>query len=195
MELLSRTLRRTPPPSAALERTEYARRDRDLLWYLLRGSMWQSYTRCVISVITSYLTLILAFHLRPKLEGLATGVSHTPLFGLFGAFIQDWIPLIDEYYYCMCCFIFFLYVPAYSLTRHRSLAFDICHLAFVMMYFIKQNQLNVVIFEPREMTSSYSLFELMNSPSQICWMYVPCDLTRLTQLSGSATAHQTSASV
>ncbi|KAF5385206.1 hypothetical protein D9615_001495 [Tricholomella constricta] len=80
MELLSRNLRRTPPPSAALERTEYARRDRDMLWYLFRGSIWESYT-------------------RPKLEAFATRASHAPLLGLFGAFVHDWIPLIDEYYY------------------------------------------------------------------------------------------------
>ncbi|KAG5647953.1 hypothetical protein DXG03_006987 [Asterophora parasitica] len=80
MELLSRNLRRTPPPSAALERAEYARRDRDMLWYLFRGSIWQSYT-------------------RPKLEAFATRASRAPLLGLFGAFVQDWIPLIDEYHY------------------------------------------------------------------------------------------------
>lgn len=45
LELFSRYLRRVPPPSSALERGEYARRDRDFLWYLLRGSIWQSYTR------------------------------------------------------------------------------------------------------------------------------------------------------
>jgi peroxin-16 len=45
MELVSRNLRRTPPPSAALERAEYARRDRAMLWYLLRGSIWEFYTR------------------------------------------------------------------------------------------------------------------------------------------------------
>ncbi|GLB36118.1 putative peroxisomal membrane protein (Pex16) [Lyophyllum shimeji] len=80
MEFLSRNLRRTPPPSAALERTEHGRRDRDMLWYLLRGSIWESYT-------------------RPKLEAFATRASHAPLLGLFGAFLHDWIPLIDEYYY------------------------------------------------------------------------------------------------
>ncbi|KAG6814063.1 hypothetical protein H0H92_003110 [Tricholoma furcatifolium] len=80
LELLSRNLRRTPPPSATLERTEYARRDRDMLWYLLRGSVWRSYT-------------------RPKFEAFASQASQAPLFGLLGAFLQDWIPLIDEYYY------------------------------------------------------------------------------------------------
>lgn len=47
MELVSRNLRRTPSPSANLERDEYARRDRDILWYLLRGSVWETYSRFV----------------------------------------------------------------------------------------------------------------------------------------------------
>ncbi|KAJ7092689.1 peroxisomal membrane protein PEX16 [Mycena epipterygia] len=80
LELISRNLRRTPPPSAALERSEYARRDRDMVWYLLRGSIWESYT-------------------RPKLESFADMTSQTPLLGLFGALVKDWVPLIDEYYY------------------------------------------------------------------------------------------------
>jgi len=47
MEFVSRNVRRTPSPSAALERSEYARRDKDMLWYLLRGSIWESYTKFV----------------------------------------------------------------------------------------------------------------------------------------------------
>lgn len=80
MELLSRNLRRAPPASAALEREEYARRDRDMLWYLFRGTLWQSYT-------------------RPKLESFAEATAHRPLLGLVGSFVRDWVPLIDEYYY------------------------------------------------------------------------------------------------
>ncbi|KAF8960997.1 peroxisomal membrane protein PEX16 [Flammula alnicola] len=80
MEFASRNLRRTPPASAALERSEYARRDKDMLWYLLRGSIWETYT-------------------RPKLESFVTRTQHTPLVGLFGALVKDWIPLIDDYYY------------------------------------------------------------------------------------------------
>ncbi|KDR84948.1 hypothetical protein GALMADRAFT_233424 [Galerina marginata CBS 339.88] len=80
MEFASRNIRRTPPPSAALERDEYARRDKDMLWYLLRGSIWESFT-------------------RPKLESFVAGTAHTPLVGLFGALVKDWIPLIDDYYY------------------------------------------------------------------------------------------------
>ncbi|KAL1720702.1 peroxisome membrane protein [Schizophyllum commune] len=80
LELLSRNLRRAPPPSAALEREEYARRDRDMLWYLFRGTLWQSYT-------------------RPKLEAFADATAHRPVLGLVGSFVRDWVPLIDEYYY------------------------------------------------------------------------------------------------
>ena len=47
MELIARNLRRSPPPSATLEREEYAKRDKDMLWYLLRGSIWETWTRCV----------------------------------------------------------------------------------------------------------------------------------------------------
>ncbi|CDO71622.1 hypothetical protein BN946_scf184911.g92 [Trametes cinnabarina] len=80
MELLALNLRRVPSQSAALERSEYARRDRDIIWYLLRGSIWENWT-------------------RPKLEGFANKTANTPLIGVFGALVKDWIPLIDEYYY------------------------------------------------------------------------------------------------
>ncbi|KDQ63594.1 hypothetical protein JAAARDRAFT_29616 [Jaapia argillacea MUCL 33604] len=80
MELIARNLRRTPSSSSSLERSEYARRDRDLLWYLLRGSIWRSYT-------------------RPKLQAFADKTAHAPLLGLLSAFIKDWMPLIEDYYY------------------------------------------------------------------------------------------------
>jgi len=56
MELISHNLRRAPSQSSVLERSEYARRDKDMLWYLLRGSVWQNYTR---SVSTSWMPEIL----------------------------------------------------------------------------------------------------------------------------------------
>ncbi|KAH8100683.1 peroxisomal membrane protein PEX16 [Cristinia sonorae] len=80
LEFLSRNLRRVPSPSSSLERSEYAKRDRDIVWYMLRGSIWQEWT-------------------RPKLEAFADTTSRAPLLGLFGAIVRDWIPLIDEYYY------------------------------------------------------------------------------------------------
>ncbi|TCD62218.1 Peroxisomal membrane protein pex16 [Steccherinum ochraceum] len=80
LEFISRNLRRVPSSSAFLERAEYAKRDRDIVWYLLRGSIWQDWT-------------------RPKLEGFVDGTAHIPLLGLFSALMKDWIPLIDDYYY------------------------------------------------------------------------------------------------
>ncbi|KAH7916405.1 peroxisomal membrane protein PEX16 [Hygrophoropsis aurantiaca] len=80
MELVSRSLRRTPPASAVVERSEYARRDRDMLWYLLRGSVWETYT-------------------RPKIESFVETTARTPLLNLVSGVVKDWIPLIDEYYY------------------------------------------------------------------------------------------------
>jgi len=80
LELLSRNLRRTPSNSSALERQEYARRDRDLFWYLFRGSIWESWT-------------------RPKLESLADASEKWPILNIFGPLLRDWMPLVDEYYY------------------------------------------------------------------------------------------------
>lgn len=37
---------------------------------------------------------------RPKLESIADKTARAPLIGVFGALVKDWIPLIDEYYYC-----------------------------------------------------------------------------------------------
>ncbi|KAH0838275.1 peroxisomal membrane protein PEX16 [Lanmaoa asiatica] len=80
LELLSRNLRRVPSPSSTVERDEYARRDRDLVWYLLRGSVWDSYT-------------------RPKIGSIAESVAAKPIVGALSMIIKDWMPLIDEYYY------------------------------------------------------------------------------------------------
>jgi len=51
-----------------------------LLWYFFRGAIWQSFT-------------------RPKLESFAGRTADAPLLGLVSAFVKDWIPLIDDYYY------------------------------------------------------------------------------------------------
>jgi len=80
MEVISRNLRRSGPRVSELERSEYARRDRDILWYLFRGSIWKSYT-------------------RPKLDAIVERTARAPLTSLFGAVLKDWMPLIDEYYY------------------------------------------------------------------------------------------------
>ncbi|KAI6008219.1 peroxisomal membrane protein PEX16 [Pisolithus orientalis] len=80
IDILSRNLRRAPSCSASVEGNEYARRDRDLVWYLFRGSAWELYT-------------------RPKLESLVEKAAHVPGLSLISAVVKDWVPLIDEYYY------------------------------------------------------------------------------------------------
>ncbi|KIJ32048.1 hypothetical protein M422DRAFT_185048 [Sphaerobolus stellatus SS14] len=87
LDFASRYLRRSPPASATLERAEYAHRDRDLLWYFFRGQIWETYT-------------------RPKFVGFADKTASTPLLGLLSAFVKDWVPLIDDYYYCKLCCIY-----------------------------------------------------------------------------------------
>jgi hypothetical protein len=44
--------------------------------------------------------LIINLLKRPKLESFANKTSSIPLLNLFSAVINDWIPLIEEYYYC-----------------------------------------------------------------------------------------------
>jgi peroxin-16 len=74
-----------------------------MLWYLLRGSIWETYTRFVQRLILSELILADGFVNRPKLESFVTQTARTPLLSLFGSFAKDWIPLINEYYYCASC--------------------------------------------------------------------------------------------
>ena len=83
IEVAVRYLRAMPPASASLERAEYARRDRELFWYLFRGEIWSEWT-------------------RPKLLGLAQRTSGLPLLALASAVVSDWVPLIDQYHYCEC---------------------------------------------------------------------------------------------
>lgn len=37
---------------------------------------------------------------RPKLELFMASASRMPLLRWFGILVKEWIPLIDEYYYC-----------------------------------------------------------------------------------------------
>jgi hypothetical protein len=100
LELLSRNLRRTPSNSSALERQEYARRDRDLFWYLFRGSIWESWTRYDVSLTPSRLYDAEVRFRSPKLESLAEASEKWPILNILGPLVRDWMPLVDEYYYC-----------------------------------------------------------------------------------------------
>lgn len=50
--------------------------------------------------LTYVLNFMSKYHYRPKLESFVKKTSHAPVLGLLSAFINDWMPLIDEYYYC-----------------------------------------------------------------------------------------------
>ena len=104
IELLSRNLRRSAPASASVERAEYSRRDRDMLWYLLRGSIWQEYTRYVHMLVLIFRPTNDVISPRPKIESFTESTARTPILGLLGALVKDWMPLIDDYYYCACLY-------------------------------------------------------------------------------------------
>lgn len=100
LEFISRHLRRVPSSAAALERSEHARRDRDIVWYLLRGTIWESWTRYAVIYVGLIVLQLITRLFRPKLSGFADRTANTPVLGVLSAFLKDWIPLIDEYHYC-----------------------------------------------------------------------------------------------
>ncbi len=100
LEFISRYLRRVPSSSAVLERSEYARRDRTIVWYLLRDSIWETWTRYVFLVMGHIARTDHTPVYSPKVEGFADRTAHTPVLSVLSAFLKDWIPLIDEYHYC-----------------------------------------------------------------------------------------------
>lgn len=57
-------------------------------------------TRGWFALLSIYLCYANQELCRPKIEAFATRTAQAPLLGLFGAFVKDWIPLIDEYHYC-----------------------------------------------------------------------------------------------
>ncbi|GJN90015.1 hypothetical protein Rhopal_003010-T1 [Rhodotorula paludigena] len=69
--------RQTP---SELERQESSKRARAFWWYLLRGPVWESWT-------------------KPRLESMARTFEDKPLVGFVSTLLQDYIPLYDEYYY------------------------------------------------------------------------------------------------
>lgn len=84
LEYLARSLKQSQRLSAGLgspghmsevEKNEAARRQRAFWWYLLRGPVWEGWT-------------------KPQLEGIAGALQGKPLFGLFGSILKDYTPLI-----------------------------------------------------------------------------------------------------
>ncbi len=66
---------------STVEQDETNKRRRAFLWYLLRGPVWDSFT-------------------RPRLEGVRGAFEGKPLVGFVATLVGDYVPLIDEYYYC-----------------------------------------------------------------------------------------------
>lgn len=100
-EILSRWLRRRVSASSTLERDEYARRDQELVWYLFREDLWLQLT-------------------RPKLGQLASAIGQIPVIGILRYVVEDWMPLIDEYYYCKPLFLPFLTSSLLNLHKDTS---------------------------------------------------------------------------
>ncbi|GAA6010001.1 hypothetical protein JCM10207_007514 [Rhodosporidiobolus poonsookiae] len=69
-----------PHAPSELERQETGKRARAFWWYLLRGPVWESWT-------------------KPQLEGLANKFDDKPIVGFVSTLIKDYTPLFDEYYY------------------------------------------------------------------------------------------------
>jgi len=80
VEALLLSMRKPVSHNLTLERREHARRDRELLWYLFRGAVWQQFS-------------------KPKLMAFIASTEHLPVFGIFSALLRDWMPLIDKYHY------------------------------------------------------------------------------------------------
>lgn len=40
---------------------------------------------------------------RPQLEGIVGRFENKPLLGFVSTMIGDYMPLVDDYYFCTCC--------------------------------------------------------------------------------------------
>jgi peroxin-16 len=59
----------------------YAERDSNLVWYLVRGSIWQRFT-------------------RPKAMGLLNALDKVWGLNLIATLVKDHVDLVDDLYYC-----------------------------------------------------------------------------------------------
>ncbi|KAK4047405.1 hypothetical protein OIV83_005452 [Microbotryomycetes sp. JL201] len=69
-----------PGSPSELEKQETKKRARAFWWYMLRGPLWESWT-------------------KPRLEGLSSKFQDKPLIGIVSTLIKDYIPLVDDYYF------------------------------------------------------------------------------------------------
>jgi len=81
IEIAVRYWRVMSPPSASLERAEYACAIVSCFGTCYRGEIWNEWT-------------------PSKLLGLACRTAGFPLLAVISAFASDWVTLIDQYHYC-----------------------------------------------------------------------------------------------
>ncbi|KAH8916998.1 peroxisome membrane protein, partial [Atractiella rhizophila] len=73
--------RRTTTPASEVEKGEKERRERQFWKYLFRGPVWEAWT-------------------KPHLQRISGALEGKPLLGLFSTYVDLYVPLIEEYYYC-----------------------------------------------------------------------------------------------
>jgi hypothetical protein len=83
--LLARTLRRPARGTTPLLAETYGSRDRALMFHLVRGAIWQRWT-------------------RGKVMRLVQGLEKVWGVRLVAGIVRDHVELVDEYYYCECWF-------------------------------------------------------------------------------------------
>ena len=69
-------------PTSEAERAETKKRANAFWWYLVRGPVWESWT-------------------KPRLEGMANALEDKPIIGFAATIVKDYLPLIDD---CELCF-------------------------------------------------------------------------------------------
>lgn len=125
---------------------------------------------------------------------LVDRTSHAPVLGLFSGFVHDWIPLIDEYYYCTCHhFLPPLPWLTHPSVRHRSLSIgkflaSCTALDLLWLYIVYHNSITsvggVAVSDAaiRHLSAHFTLLsecsDMLPTPHQI-WLTPPCDAIRL----------------
>ncbi|GAA5902052.1 hypothetical protein JCM5296_007564 [Sporobolomyces johnsonii] len=69
-----------PNAPSELEKQETSKRAKAFWWYLVRGPVWESWT-------------------KPQLEAVSSVFADKPIVGFVSTLINDYTPLIDDYYY------------------------------------------------------------------------------------------------
>ncbi len=81
--------KRRERPVSVVEGNEWARRDSNFWWYLLRGPAWDNFTRCVdLEASSDDVVLTIISRNRPRLERFISAMERRPLLGLAGSIVS-----------------------------------------------------------------------------------------------------------